>query len=95
MSGKMEKRVEIRITGRVQGVLFRHGAREMAQEFGITGWVRNEADGSVRIVAEGEEDRLRKLIEWCRKGTEWSRVENVVIQWGEAIGKFAYFEIVQ
>lgn len=89
----MVKRVDLRITGHVQGVLFRHGAREKAQEFGITGWVRNEPDDSVRIMAQGPEDTLQKFIEWCRKGTEWARVEDVEIKWGEATGEFRGFEI--
>ena len=65
----MNKRAEIVITGHVQGVLFRHGARKMAEGLGVTGWARNEPDGSVRIMAEGQEDTLQKFVEWCRKGT--------------------------
>ena len=45
------------------------------------------------IIAEGEEEKLQKLIEWCKKGTERSRIEKVEIYWKEATGEFNGFEI--
>lgn len=81
------------ITGLIQGVFFRQGVKEQADALGLTGWVRNEPDGSVEIVAEGGEENLQKLSEWCRKGTEWSRVDRIEIEWLEARGEFEGFEI--
>ena len=52
------KHLSIRVTGKVQGVFFRASTREEAQRLGLCGWVRNEADGSVRIEAEGDEPLL-------------------------------------
>ena len=89
----MSKRVEIKVTGQVQDVLFRQGAKEIADESGLTGWVKNEEDGSVWIVAEGEEGQLQKLVEWCRKGTEWAKVEKVEVEWKEAKEGLQVFEI--
>ncbi len=89
----MEKRVEIKVTGSVQGVFFRTGVKVEAERFGLTGWARNEPDGSVRIMAEGEEENLQKLVEWCRKGTEYSHVDKVEVEWGEAKGEFYIFEV--
>lgn len=90
----MKRRISLHITGRVQGVFFRHGARSEAQRLGILGWVRNEADGSVRIAAEGEERNLREFAKWCKTGTERSRVENIEEEWQDATGEFENFEIL-
>lgn len=87
------KRVEIKVCGQVQGVFFRQGVKELAEELGLTGWVKNEEDGSVKIVVEGEEENLQKLIEWCKKGTRWSKVEKVEIKKPEASNKFSSFVI--
>lgn len=87
------KRIEVRIYGQVQGVFFRQGVKEMAEELGLTGWVRNEADGSVKIVVEGKEENWQKLIEWCKKGTSWAKVEEVKVERQEASGEFSSFVI--
>lgn len=79
-----EKRIEMKITGFVQGVFLRQGVKAEAERLGLTGWVRNEPDGSVRVVAEGSDEDLQKFAEWCRKGTEFARVEKVEIEWREA-----------
>lgn len=89
----MPRRIEIKITGRVQGVFFRQAAKMVADTLGLTGWARNEPDGSVRIVAEGEEEKLQKLAEWCRTGTEYSKIKNVEIEWGETAGRFSLFDV--
>ncbi|MEA1885837.1 MAG: acylphosphatase [Bacteroidota bacterium] len=68
---------EIRIKGRVQGVGFRHSAVREAKKNGITGYVRNAADGSVEIEAEGSRDSLNDFVEWCRKGPGFGYVESV------------------
>ncbi len=86
--------VEIIIYGNVQGVLFRHTAKQMADQLGITGRVKNEPDGSVKIAAYGQKDTLQKLIDWCRKGTEWSRVNDVKVEWKDATEKLTTFEIL-
>ncbi len=56
------------VTGTVQGVFFRAGAREQAQELGLSGEARNMPDGSVRIEVEGPVDRLERFREWCHHG---------------------------
>ena len=89
----MSRVAKIKIIGLVQGVFFRQGIKDKAEKLGITGWIRNEPDGSVRIVAEGEEEKLQKLIEWCKKGTELARVKKVEVEWKEATKDFDRFEI--
>jgi acylphosphatase len=59
-------RVEVRFMGRVQGVGFRATVRDIARSFAVSGWVRNEADGSVLLAAEGAETELAKFLETIR-----------------------------
>ncbi len=88
----MKKRVVLKIYGRVQGVFFRDSSRRKAKELNLSGWVRNEPDGIVQIVTEGEEKDLKELIKWCRAGgTEYARVDKVNIEWLEPSGQFNSF----
>lgn len=68
----------IRVTGTVQGVFYRVTTVEKATVLGITGWVRNCEDGSVKIHAEGEVEKLKQLEEWCKKGPPAAHVESVL-----------------
>lgn len=67
----------------MQGVGFRFSARNVAKTNGITGFVRNETDGSVYIEAEGEEKNLDRFLAWCRKGPSMSYVTNVSFEEGD------------
>lgn len=87
------KRLELKIYGRVQGVFFRAGAAAKAQKLGLIGWARNESDETVKIIAEGEERVLKKLIDWCKIGTGIAKVARVEVKWDEAVGEFKKFEI--
>lgn len=69
------KHVSIHVFGKVQGVFFRASTKEKAEEFKIKGNVRNDADGSVSIEAEGEEENLRTFMEWCKRGPKFAHVE--------------------
>ncbi|MEM4574349.1 MAG: acylphosphatase [Candidatus Caldarchaeum sp.] len=60
--------VRVRVYGRVQGVWFRSSMKEMADELGLDGCVRNVEDGSVEAVIAGDEEKVNKLVEWCRVG---------------------------
>ena len=71
-------RYKIRVRGRVQGVGFRWSAVREANDHGITGYVKNQPDGSVYIEAEGSGEQLNAFVEWCRKGPGLSFVESVV-----------------
>lgn len=87
------KRAEIKVTGQVQGVFFRQGVKAEADRLGVTGLASNKPDGSVLIIAEGEEDSLQRIVDWARVGTEWAKVEKVDVKWGEAAGEFKDFKI--
>lgn len=70
----------IHISGKVQGVFFRASTKEKAQEFNIKGNVRNNADGSVSIEAEGDEENLRQFVEWCKRGPKFAQVERCEVK---------------
>lgn len=66
-----------RVSGRVQGVMFRQSTARRARELGIDGWVRNCADGSVEGCAAGSADALEALRRWLHKGPPAARVDAV------------------
>jgi len=76
----------------VQGVFFRFQTNTLSKELNLTGWVKNEDDGSLIIVAEGEEENLQKLIEWAKKGPLLARVDKIEVKWEEGKGEFEKFE---
>ena len=80
------------IHGRVQGVFFRASAVEQARASGLTGWVRNADDGSVEVVAEGDERALERLLSWCRHGPPGAEVDGVEQTSGAATGEFRSFQ---
>lgn len=71
---------KITVTGRVQGVGYRHSARTTARYFGLKGFVKNMPDGSVYIEAEGSRNQLDEFVAWCRKGPGFGHVDNVKIE---------------
>jgi len=86
-------RVNIFVSGLVQGVFFRSQTKRKAEELGVFGWVRNLADGRVEILAEGEKEKLEELINWAKKGPDSARVDDLKIDWQEYQGEFKDFEI--
>ena len=86
-------RAHLLISGKVQGVAFRYYTQDIAQSLEIEGWVRNCWDGKVEIVVEGEEEKVKKLINWCYKGPGSAIVEKVDIEWEKYRGEFNSFGI--
>jgi acylphosphatase len=72
--------VHIVIEGKVQGVFFRATAKDVADEIGITGWVKNTEEGNVEIKASGSEDQLQKFITWCKTGPRRAIIINVRVK---------------
>jgi len=66
-----------KITGRVQGVFFRDSTQSKATGLGLTGSATNLADGSVRVVAQGNESEINELLHWLQVGPKMSVVERV------------------
>jgi len=84
-------RVYARVHGVVQGVGFRHFTRQLAESFGITGYVRNVPDGTVEMVAEGGTQALKAFLEEVRIGPRFGSVGRMDIEWSEARGDFSGF----
>jgi acylphosphatase len=78
----------------VQGVYFRQYTREEATWRGITGWVRNNRDGTVEAVFEGEEQAVKEMVAWCHQGPPSARVERVEVSWENPTGEFTGFDII-
>ena len=69
-------------------------ARE-ARRLGVTGWVKNRNDGSVEILAEGDEDAIKEIVSWSHHGPSAARVDGVDVRWRSYTGEFADFRIEQ
>lgn len=82
----------LRVTGNVQGVFYRASARDKAIELHISGYAKNEMDGSVFIEAEGEREDINSFISWCRQGPPQARVSEVHVTFGD-IKNFTDFSI--
>ncbi|MEM4186571.1 MAG: acylphosphatase [Candidatus Caldarchaeum sp.] len=72
--------VRVKVYGRVQGVFFRSSMKDVADELGVEGWVRNVHDGSVEAVIAGDEEKVKKLVEWCHTGPPLAKVEKVTVE---------------
>jgi acylphosphatase len=81
------------IHGRVQGVGYRAYMRMEANRLGVTGWVRNRADGTVEATIQGSPEDLSKMLDWARRGPPVARVTSVEVN--EASGEYEGFEQLQ
>ena len=93
MADAATQRLAARVTGRVQGVGFRHFTRRTARQLGVVGRVRNENDGSVQLVAEGPREQLEQLLEALRHGPTSAVVSGIETDWTSATGAFDSFEV--
>lgn len=87
-------RVRVLISGGVQGVGFRFSARQMANQRGLSGWVRNHPEGTVETLVEGEEAAVQEFLTWCRRGPIGAVVTDVQITWERFQGESQEFRIV-
>ena len=86
-------RAHLIVKGRVQGVFYRASARRKAEELRLTGWVRNNPDGTVEAVVEGDTDMVEKFVNWCHEGPPNARVAAVDVPRSGATGEFTHFLI--
>ncbi|MEW6074964.1 MAG: acylphosphatase [Candidatus Omnitrophota bacterium] len=88
----MKQRAHVYYSGSVQGVGFRFTVREIAEELGVLGWVKNLRDTRVEVVAESEEDTVKKFLESVI--AHFSKyIQDADVQWGPATGEFKEFAI--
>ena len=88
----MKKRAHISFSGTVQGVGFRYITRHAANNYGLTGWVRNCTDGSVEIVVEGEENTIELLLSSLNDHFD-GYIRNTETNWTEARNDFETFDV--
>ena len=89
----MGKRLQIVVSGLVQGVWYRASTRSQAQSLGLVGTVWNRSDGRVEIIAEGLEGALQQILTWCNSGPPGARVDDLESCWSSATGEFDEFNI--
>lgn len=74
------KTIRLTIKGKVQGVFFRATAKDIADDLGVKGWVRNLPDRNVEITGTATEEMLQKFIDWCNQGPPKARVDEVIVE---------------
>jgi acylphosphatase len=85
--------VHLLISGYVQGVMFRQSACAVAEELGVSGWVRNRSDQRVELVIEGPPEDVGEMVDWCRHGPPAARVQDVELTAELPRGETGRFEI--
>lgn len=86
-------RAHVYVSGKVQGVYFRQQTKQHAESRGVTGWVRNLPDRRVEAVFEGEEDKVKALVDFCRTGPAGAVVAGVDVKFEGFTGEFKRFEV--
>jgi acylphosphatase len=86
----MSKRLRIKVEGLVQGVSFRVGALRMARRLRLTGFAKNDSDGSVLVEIEGQPAQLDQFIDWCRNGPPLAQVSNVSFEEIKPLGTLVF-----
>jgi acylphosphatase len=87
------ERLHAVVRGDVQGVGFRYFVQRKAQQLGLKGWVRNNDDGTVELVAEGSREQLEQLKRALQEGPRMARVDRVDTQWSAGTGNLRNFEL--
>ena len=83
-------RALVQIRGRVQGVGFRYSVLSRARSLELSGWVRNRSDGSVEAAFEGDDERVRSMVDWCRHGPPGADVRSIDVEWAEPEGESVF-----
>ncbi|MCA9999072.1 MAG: acylphosphatase [Anaerolineales bacterium] len=89
------RRLEATVHGLVQGVYFRYHTLQTAQKVGVVGWVGNQRNGTVFVVAEGSDAALQQLLGFLHQGSPSARVSRVEVQWLEPTHEFKTFQVKQ
>ena len=89
----MKVRAHVFVAGRVQGVFYRAETRYEARKHNVNGWIRNLPDNRVEAVFEGEEEDVKQLVEFCKRGPPSARVSSIEVSWEAYSGGFASFEM--
>ena len=71
--------IHLLIKGKVQGVFYRATAKQIANDIGLTGWIKNTREGNVEATVSGNEQQLEKFVRWCKQGPDKALVEEVIV----------------
>ena len=71
--------IHVIVKGKVQGVFYRASAKKMADEYSVTGWVKNIKNDCVEMAASGSQQALQKFMDWCKKGPARANVTEVIV----------------
>lgn len=85
--------VHMVLKGRVQMVGFRWFAYQWAGDFDLSGWVKNNIDGTVEIEVEGKKSRIESFIKEMKTGPRYALVDNVDLNWNPFLNEYRSFEI--
>jgi acylphosphatase len=89
----MKSCAHVIISGRVQGVWFRASTKQKAKQLRLNGWVRNNPDGNVEAIFEGDENLIKEMLNWCHNGPPLAKVTNVEVIYEEPSNGFSDFFI--
>lgn len=89
----MRKEIYAKVFGEVQGVFFRQFAQERAKALDIVGYAKNMIDGTVDLVAQGEEEKLKEFLSAISAGPETAQVDSLELEWGKPSTDFVGFTI--
>lgn len=87
-------RARVLIKGIVQGVFFRQTTMQQALSHGVNGWVRNLPDGRVEALFEGEEEAVKALVDFCKKGPRGASVTDIAVNWEPFKEQYKEFQII-
>ena len=93
MSEPQREQIHAVVHGRVQGVGFRDATQHRAYELGVSGWVRNQPDNTVEVVAEGDHKTLEQFLAFLWRGPNAARVLRVDYDWHRATGSYKGFSV--
>lgn len=91
----MKKAVRFIINGTVQGVFFRQFVKESADSLNIKGFVHNLEDGSIEVIAEGNQEELQKFIEICKKGPKFASIREIKTEERNYSGEYKEFKLLR
>ena len=89
-----QQRVHLLVNGKVQGVFFRQALKVVAKKNNVLGWVRNQKDGRVEAILEGDNKSINSVIEWTRIGPANSRVDDIEVSNEEFKNEFSTFNVL-
>lgn len=92
-SSREHLRAHVIVHGLVQGVWFRASTKDEADRLGVSGWVRNQQDGSVEAVFEGDKKQVEEIVGWCHRGPSGAKVSKVEIAWEPYGNELSRFDI--